>query len=248
MQEGRFLKRYKRFFAQILDEQGQEVTAHVPNTGSMKGLLQPNEPCRYTYHDDPKRKLKYTLEMIKTPRSWVGVNTHRPNQIVFAAWEHQILPHWQIYPFAQKEVKISKESRIDLVLGKPLFDGAKKITTKNFNDLIQKQKFHFVEIKNVTLSERPGVASFPDAVTTRGLKHIEELLLLMEQGHTCEMFYLVQREDCHSFQAAEHIDKDYAQALKRAQKRGLIISCYPCLLNSKGVTLNEKSPLAIEWA
>ena len=249
MQEGRFLKRYKRFFADIINQDGEQVVAHVPNTGSMKGLLTPESKCRYTHVDDPKRKLKYTLQMLHTPESWVGVNTHLPNNIVYEAWKDRILPHWQKYSFAQKEVKISDKSRIDLVFCESPLEDIKKITTKNFEELKSNTKLHFVEIKNVTLTEKdqPGVALFPDSVTKRGQKHVDELTQLISQGHSAEMFYLVQREDCRSFKAADHIDPVYAEKLKKAQAKGLLISAFQCQLTQEGVFMDPDFKLPILW-
>jgi len=247
MQQGSFLKRYKRFFADFIDDQGQQQVAHLPNTGSMRGLLTPHCLCRFTPATDPKRKLRYTLEMLKTETSWVGVNTQVPNKLVFSSWQDQLIPHWKRFKFAQREVKISPESRIDMVLHPGLEPGIKKITTKNFSILKESTQLHFVEIKNVTLCEPHlnGVALFPDSVTTRGQKHIIELMKLLDQGHTCEMFYVVQREDCHQFQVAQHIDPTYGELLKKAYHKGLIVTAYSCSMNKDGVQLRK--PLDITW-
>lgn len=239
--EGLFLKRYKRFFADI--QVGDEVvTAHVPNTGSLLGCLKENSPCLFSTSDDPKRKLKYTLQMIKTPDSWVGVNTGISNRLVWEAWEEGRIPSWQEYDSAQREVKLHDKTRIDMVLWKSL-DGTakdKKISSKNFTD----HSFHFVEIKNVTLG-RNGVAQFPDAVTTRGQKHLQELMDLIDQGHTSELVFTIQREDCHSFSPADSIDPEYGRLLREAIKKGVKVSAYTCLLAPEKIELQGQTSLAI---
>ncbi|MCB0410884.1 MAG: DNA/RNA nuclease SfsA [Bdellovibrionales bacterium] len=239
IEQGTFLKRYKRFFADIRF-QNEEVTAHVPNTGSMKGCLEPEIPCRFTVSDDPKRKLKYTLQMLKTSNGWVGVNTGISNQLVWEAWQSQKIPHWQQFDGGQREVKISEKSRIDLVLWKSnkTLPQDKKI---KFED-IPNHQFHFVEVKNVTLGEN-GIARFPDAVTERGQKHIDELVLLIEKGHSAELVFTVQREDCKTFTPADDIDPVYGEKLREAVKKGLKVSAYRCDLKSDAITLG--SPLKV---
>lgn len=242
--EGQFLKRYKRFFADI-EKSGETLTAHVPNTGSLKGCLIDHAPCRYTISDDPKRKLKYTLQMIKTPSTWVGVNTGLSNDIVWEAWQKERVPHWQNYPCARREVKIHDKTRFDLVLWKNenVADPKKKVDPALFH---QKSgpKFHFVEIKNVTLA-LDGVAQFPDAVTTRGQKHIRELVELIEKGHTAELVFVIQRTDCTSFSPADDIDPEYGCLLRESIEKGLKVSPYSCMLNADSVELDTKMPLPV---
>jgi len=210
--EGHFQKRYKRFFADI-EFEGETIVAHCPNTGSMLGLKEPGSPCRFSKNDDPKRKLKYTLEMIQTPGGWVGVNTGRPNKLVKELFETNPLPHWKKFDSCQSEVKISSDTRLDLALWKNTEDHPKKWTVKNIVPPI-----HFIEIKNVTMSDNKGLALFPDAVTTRGQKHIRELIGLQSQGHTTELVFVVQREDCQSFAPAADIDPTYAELRNQNRK------------------------------
>lgn len=240
--EGKFIKRYKRFFADI-EIKGKIVTAHCPNTGSMKGCMFPNAPCRVTFTDDPKRKLKYTLQMIKSPSSWIGVNTHLSNQLVWEAWEQKKIPHWKKYKWAQKEVKISDKTRIDFALA--LFLKEEVAFDKINLDAIKEKKFHFVEVKNVTLSEG-NTALFPDAVTTRGQKHLLELIELIEQGHSAELLYTVQRNDCDLFRPADNIDPEYGKLLREAKKAGLKVSIYPTILEKDQVALNTQEPLKLK--
>lgn len=241
LEQGVFLKRYKRFFADIR-YQGEEITAHVPNTGSMKGCLDPEVPCRFTVNNDPKRKLKYTLQMLKTPNSWVGVNTGLPNKLVFEAWQRQIIPHWTVFDGAQPEVKISDKSRVDLVLWK----STKRLPAnqKIKYDMLDDHKFHFVEVKNVTMAQ-DNVALFPDSVTTRGQKHIDELMELVSRGHSAEFVFTVQREDCEAFTPADEIDPVYAEKLRQAAHKGLEVSAYQCDLSPMGVELTTPIPVIL---
>ncbi|WP_413292830.1 DNA/RNA nuclease SfsA [Bdellovibrio sp. HCB185ZH] len=215
LQEGTFLKRYKRFFADI-EFEGQTIVAHVPNTGSMKSVNNPGQLCLFSQSDNPERKLKFTLEMIKSPTgSWVGVNTATPNTVVKEAVLNSIgksenevpgFAHWASFHEAKPEYKISAETRLDFALKKKDTD-----------------KMHFIEVKNVTLGE-DGVAKFPDAVTERGQKHLRELMALMEQGHTAELVFTVQRHDCATFSPADDIDPEYGRLLREASTKGLKIS------------------------
>lgn len=206
MHQGKFLKRYKRFFADI-DWDGTIITAHVPNTGSMKGCNQPGSLCLFTESTNPDRKLKFTLEMVQAEGgAWVGVNTSRPNALVKEALESKLLPNWHGYDEIKPEFKITKESRFDFAL-------LKKGTEKK----------HFIEVKNVSMSA-DGVAMFPDAVTERGQKHLRELIRLQSEGHSCEIVFVAQREDVHSFKAAQQIDPVYADLLKETAQAGVKIT------------------------
>lgn len=205
LEQGIFLKRYKRFFADV-EWQGQTIVAHVPNTGSMKGCNVSGSPCRFSVSDDPNRKLKYTLEMIQAPTgAWVGVNTATPNKIVREALEAKLFPHWADAVSVKSEHKITKETRFDFLLTMP-------------ND-----RQHFVEVKNVSLVE-DGVAMFPDSVTERGQKHLRELIRLVGEGHSAELVFTVQRNDAKSFAPADHIDEDYGVLLREAVKAGVKIT------------------------
>lgn len=231
LSEGVFQKRYKRFFTDI-EVDGEVITAHCPNTGSMMGLKDPGLPCRYSTTDDPKRKLKHTLQMVKTSTSWVGVNTGLPNKLVAELFENNPLKHWKKFDRFQGEVKINDKSRIDLVL----WNSKKHPDIKKWNHKNLAAPLHLIEVKNVTLAE-DGIAMFPDAVTERGLKHLDELIHLTEQGFTCEMVFVIQRTDCETFKAAGHIDEAYANRLKEAKKAGVKITPLPCQLSANNVEL-----------
>ncbi len=238
LSEGLFQKRYKRFFTDI-EVDGETITAHCPNTGSMMGLKEPGQACLFSTTDDPKRKLKHTLQMVKAPKSWVGVNTGLPNKLVKELFENSPLKHWQKFDSVQAEVKINDKSRIDLVL----WNSKKHPDIKKWSHKNLAAPLHLIEVKNVTLAE-DGVALFPDAVTTRGLKHLDELIELTQKGFTCEMVYVIQRSDCKTFKAADHIDPEYASKLNEAKKAGVLITPLPCKMTKKEVVLlGEKVPL-----
>lgn len=222
--EGLFLKRYKRFFADIKID-GKVEVAHVPNTGSLKGICQELQACRVMPSSNPERKLKFTLEQLKLPSSWVGVNTHRANEIAWEAFINKQIPHWKIYNDGAREVKISAESRLDIKLSNS--KGA-----------------HFVEVKSVTLAEK-NLALFPDAVTTRGQKHLNELMRLKNEGATAELLFIVQREDCTQFSPAQAIDFEYTRLLIEARNAGVKITIYPATLSSDRLVLNCNQELKL---
>lgn len=231
LSQGIFQKRYKRFFTDI-EFDGETITAHCPNTGSMMGLKDPGSPCLFSTTDDPNRKLKHTLQMIKAPKSWVGVNTSLPNKLAVELFEKNPLSHWKKFDSAQSEVKINDHSRIDMVL----WNSKDHPKIKKWNHKNLTPPLHLIEVKNVTLAENE-VAFFPDAVTTRGQKHLEELMDLVSKGFTCEMLFVIQRTDCKEFRGAKDIDPDYVKKLKQAQKAGVIITPLPCKMDEKEVIL-----------
>lgn len=233
--EGIFLKRYKRFFADIL--LGQDtVVAHVPNTGSMKGCSEPNSASLMSPATNPERKLRYTLEMIRTPKSWVGVNTSNPPVLVRELFASKTVLHWKDFDGFQAEVKINTQTRLDGALWK----SSEQKNVKNGKLTKLEGPLHFFEIKNVSLAEN-GAAMFPDAVTERGQKHLQEMTDLIEQGFTCEMIYVIQREDCNEFTPADHIDPEYGKLLRKAVKKGLKVSALPCHLSETEIVLQAKS-------
>lgn len=232
--EGIFLKRYKRFFADLVVD-GKTVTAHVPNTGSLKTCNAPDSPCRFTHTDDPNRKLKYTLQMIKTPSSWVGVNTSLPNKLVKELFESSKRNEWKKFDRLQSEVKISAESRIDIVL----WNSKDHPDTETWKAGKLKSPMRLIEIKNVTLAEG-SVAMFPDAVTERGQKHLHELMAYMKKGYECELVFVIQRQDCKSFSPCDDIDPEYGTLLRQAVNEGLIITPLVCSLSDDEIVLENK--------
>lgn len=236
--QGQFLKRYKRFFADV-ELDGQTVVAHVPNTGSMKSCNVAGSECLLSKVDDPERKLKYTLEAIKAGQHWVGVNTSWPNKLAVELFKGRDLKHWSPYDSYQSEVKINENTRIDLALWNSTQSEITKWKMEHFKTV---QPVHFVEIKNVTLKEGE-VALFPDAVTERGQKHIQELVSLIKQGFTAELLFIVQRTDVNSFEPAESIDPDYAQLLREGMRAGLQVTAVSFEVSKSGIQLVKTLPL-----
>ena len=242
LHEGILLQRYKRFFADVkLD--GEKLTIHVPNTGSLKTVIDKNpstpQKCWFSLHGDETKKTNGTLEAVQTVEgAWVGVNTSNPNKIVTEAAQASIksgtpfLAHWKGFSFYKPEYKINEKSRLD---------GA---FLKSEADLENpKSKKHFIEIKNTTYRSVVGKiphAQFPDAVTERGQKHLQEMMALMKQGHSCEIIFTVQRGDVEVFSPCEAIDPDYAKLLYQAQDQGLIISPLVCDISRESVQLTSR--------
>ena len=242
--KGYLIKRYKRFFVDI-QHKNQVFTAHIANTGSLRGVFQEGLECLVTETKDPKRKLKLSVQMIKGPHSWIGVNTALANTLVWEAWQAGKIPHWRKFRQAQREVSVSEKSRIDIVLSQiELHEKMKPTLFQTYENQKTYKKpypFHFVEIKNVTLAhDLKKTALFPDAVTLRGQKHLKELMEKVKKGHTAEIVFLVQRSDCLVFSPAKDIDPEYARLLKKAYNMGVKISSYPCLLRQDGIFFQPK--------
>ena len=217
---GEFIKRYKRFFVDI--KIGNSIiTAHCPNTGSMMGLLKKGNNVWLTKSDNPNRKLKYTLQVIQDQKSKVGINTHLTNKIVYDALRKGIIKNFKNLNNIQQEVKFSENTRFDFLLTK-------------------KTKQTFVEVKNVTLSRKKQIAEFPDAITTRGLEHIRELLKASKKGYEIYLLFVIQRNDCNTFELAKDIDPKYCELLAKAVKKNLKILCFDCKFSSKGIKLNRE--------
>ncbi len=217
------IKRYKRFLADVKLENGETVTVHCPNTGSMAGCSQPGRLVYLSAHDNPRRKYKYTWELIAMPTSLVGVNTLIPNRLVGKSIEQQLIPELAQFTMVKREVKIGEHSRIDLLL------------TGSSGERC------YIEIKNCTLVT-DGVAQFPDAVTTRGLRHIIELEKLVKAGHRSMMFYFIQRMDARVFRPADHIDPDYGRRLRQAAEKGVEVIAYDVRISLEAIELNQNIP------
>ena len=222
---GLLIKRYKRFFVDIKIK-NRIITAHCPNTGSMSGLLNVGNKVWISKSDNPNRKLKYTLEIIESGKSKVGVNTHSSNKIVHHALKNNLIDEFKDFLEIKPESKFGENTRFDFLI----------YTNKNKA---------FVEVKNVTLSRKNEIAEFPDAITTRGLKHINELLKASKKNYKIFILYLIQRDDCKTFTIAKDIDPAYSAALTKGIKKKLNILCYDCKFSSKGIKLNNKINLKI---
>jgi sugar fermentation stimulation protein A len=224
--QGTLIKRYKRFMAEVKLRNGHVVTAHCPNSGSMMECSEPGRMVYLSRHNNPKRKLKYTWEMIEMPSSLVGVNTMVPNRLVKTSVLAGKIPGLSGFDQVRPEVKYGENSRIDLLLEK----GDERC---------------FVEIKNCTLvTDR--VACFPDAVTSRGLKHLKELQNQVRSGDRSVMFYLIQRMDAKLFRPADHIDPAYGKELRKAVKNGVEVMVYDVTLDPKGIRLNNAIPFELQ--
>jgi sugar fermentation stimulation protein A len=201
----RLTRRYKRFLADcVLEEGGEEVAAHCANPGSMMGLADPGARIWLEPNDDPRKKLKYGWRLVEHENGhFTGVDTSLPNKLLRQALEQRQVPGLQDYTSVRPEVKYGNGSRVDFLLqGAGLPDA-------------------YVEVKSVTLSRRPGLAEFPDSVTARGAKHLAELGAMAEAGHRAVLLYLVQRTDCDRFDIARDIDPAYGCAHDDARARGV---------------------------
>lgn len=220
---GHLVKRYKRFLADVILDNGETVTAHCSNSGRMTGCNQPGQPVYLSYHDNPKRKLKYTWELIEMPDSLVGVNTLVPNRLVAKAMEAGQVAELAAYDQVATEVRVNRHSRLDIKLaGQGLPDA-------------------YVEIKNCTLVEE-GCARFPDAPTTRGQKHLNELAKLKAEGARAVIFFLVQRTDADRFSPADDIDPEYGRILRKVAGMGVEIIAYDVEITTRGIRLRKALP------
>ena len=217
---GVLIKRYKRFFVDI-KVKNKVITAHCPNTGSMMGLLKKGNKVWFTETNDKKRKLKYTLQIIEVNGTKIGVNTHLTNKIFYEALSSGKIIDIKKNDILFKEKKFNQNTRFDFFIKKS-------------------EKSIFIEVKNVTLSRIKNIAEFPDAVTERGLKHLNELIEAKNRGFDIYLAFIIQREDCKKFKIAEDIDPKYKKLLTYALKNKLKIICYDCKFLSKGIIINNK--------
>ena len=218
--QGTLIKRYKRFFADI-KYKNKTITAHCPNSGSMMGLIDKGNKVWFSASNNPERKLKYTLEIIEVKNEKVGINTFLTNKIVFEALSNKKITSLIKFKNIKREVKFSDKTRFDFLLT---------------ND---KEKC-FLEVKNVTLLRKKKIAEFPDAITSRGTKHLNELCKAKKEGYQSYILYLIQRDDCDSFKIAEDIDKKYKDAFNKALKSGVKILCYDCKISNEEIKLNNQ--------
>ena len=217
---GTLIQRYKRFLADVRLANGEVVTAHCTNTGSMMGCKAPGSAVYISRSDNLNRKLLYTWELIKANDTWVGINTMHPNKLVPEAVEAGVIEELRGFENIRREVKVSAHSRLDLCLeGK---DGN-----------------CFVEVKNVTLAV-DGTAAFPDAVSERGTKHLKELMRLKRQGHRAAIVFVIQRGDCEYFRPADEIDQEYGRWLRRAIKAGVEALPYRAKVTPKEIILTAR--------
>ena len=217
---GLFVKRYKRFFADVKIK-NEIVTAHCANSGSMMGLLNKNNKVWLTESNNKKRKLKYTLQIIDDNGSKVGVNTHLTNKIVNHALKENLIKDFSNKVKIKSEQVFGENTRFDFYLE----DGKDK---------------SFLEVKNVTLKRKSNLAEFPDSVTARGTKHLNELINATKKGFKSYLLFVIQREDCNRFEIAKDIDPEYSKTLIKAIKHNVKILSYDCKFLPKGIILNDK--------
>ena len=214
--KGKLVKRYKRFFTDV-KVNNSIFTAHCPNTGSMMGLLDKGNEVWISKNDDPKRKLKFTLEMIKTNNKLIGVNTHRANRIVEHGLNNKLFKEFKSIRHIKPEFKFSNDTRFDFLCDK-----------------------NIIEVKNVTLVRGNGLAEFPDAVTFRGLKHLIKLINSIKKGYKPYVLFLTQIQCINRFRIAKDIDKDYYENYLKAKKAGVRFLAYRCKLSSKEIKVEKK--------
>ena len=214
--KGKLVKRYKRFFADI-EVNNRIITAHCPNTGSMLGLLDEGNDVWVTKNDDPKRKLKFTLEMIKVKKRIIGVNTHRANRIVEHALKNKLIHEFKKVKLIKPEFKFTQNTRFDFLCDKKI-----------------------IEVKNVTLLRNKNIAEFPDAITSRGSKHLLKLVNSIERGYVPYVLFLTQIQDIKYFKIAKDIDNEYYKNYLAAKKKGVKFLAYGCLINSKEIKIEKK--------
>lgn len=226
---GRLIKRYKRFLTDVELDDGSVIVAHCANSGSMESVKDPGAEVWLSPARNPDRKLKFTWELIRIGETLVGINTSLPNLIVSEAIEKGVVDELKGYASLRREVKYGKNSRIDILLE----DDAKPKC--------------YVEVKNTTMRRNleNGPAEFPDAVTSRGAKHLVELSDMVRDGHRAVMFYLVQREDADAFTVADDIDPTYAEELAKAMKAGVEVVCYACTLSPDEIVVSRKIPVSL---
>ena len=218
--KGKLVKRYKRFFVDVKLNK-EVVTAHCPNTGSMMGLLNEGNEVFISKNDNPKRKLKYTLEIIKVKKNLVGVNTHFANKIALHGLLNNLIEEVSNNDTIKPEVFFNKETRFDFLIKK----NKKKI---------------FFEVKNVTLSRDKGIAEFPDSITSRGSKHLRTLVDATKKGYKTYLLFLIQIEGVDYFKIAKDIDNEYYQNYLLAKKNGVNFLAYQCKINSKEIKIEKK--------
>jgi sugar fermentation stimulation protein A len=218
--KGKLVKRYKRFFIDIKLNK-EIVVAHCPNTGSMMGLLDEGNEVFISKNDNPKRKLKYTLEIIKVKDNLVGVNTHFANKIVYHGLSNNLIKELKNNDIIKSEVFFNKETRFDFLVEK------------------NNQKT-FIEVKNVTLFRDQKIAEFPDSITSRGSKHLKTLIDATKKDYKSYILFLVQIEGVDRFKIAKDIDKDYYDNYLLAKKRGVNFLAYRCKINSKEIKIEKK--------
>lgn len=221
---GLLVSRYKRFFADIVLDDGREITAHCPNPGAMLGLNTPGLPAWVSRSEDPKRKLAHTLELLEADGGLVGINTMHPNRLTAEALAADAIPELSGYATHRREVRYGANSRVDFLLEHP--DRAPC----------------WLEVKNCHLRRSGSLAEFPDCVAARSLKHLRELTAMVEAGQRAVMLFVIQRTDCDAFAACAELDPAYAAGLTRAAVEGVEVLAYRCAITPQHVAIAGRVP------
>ncbi len=221
--KGKLVKRYKRFLADIILDNEEEITAHVPNSGAMTSCIEQGCDVWVTHHDNPKRKLKYTLELTQMGKNLICTNTNVANKIAIEAIENNKIEELSGYDTLKPEQKYGKSSRIDILLSN---EG--------------EESKCFVEIKSVSLRLEDNILAFPDAVTTRGEKHLKELRDMVKEGHRAVMLYIIQRTDNLPFRIAKEIDKKYKETFDEVRKEGVEVLVYQSSIDLEEIYVHKK--------
>lgn len=220
---GRIVQRYKRFFCDLVLDDGREITAHCPNSGAMLGVNLPGQGAWVSHSDDPKRKLAWTLQLVEAAgpdgTGLVGINTLLPNKLVAEALVGGVIPELVGYASIRPEVKYAAASRVDFLLTDP------------------DRPPCWLEVKNVHLSRSPGLAEFPDCKAARSTRHLEDLTAQVREGHRAVALFVVQREDCEDFQACRELDPAFAAGLDRAADAGVEIMVWACAMSTREIRI-----------
>jgi sugar fermentation stimulation protein A len=224
MAHGRLVSRYKRFFADVILDDGTALTAHCPNPGAMLGLNTPGLGVWLSWSDNPKRKLAWTLELVEADGGLVGVNTMHPNRLVAEALAADAIPELTGYAVHRREVKFGAASRVDFLLTHPARADC------------------YLEIKNVHLRREGTLAEFPDCVAARSAKHLRELEAMVAEGHRAAALFVVQRTDCDAFAACAELDPAFAAALEHAAQAGVEVLVYGCDMSTDSVAIARRLP------
>ncbi len=221
----RLIRRYKRFLADVTLDNGQGITVAVPNTGSMLGLTNPGSRVWLSRSFNLKRKYAHTLEIVEADGTMVGVNTGLPNKLAEEAIAADLVADLATYPIVRREQRYGERSRIDLLLTHP------------------ERGLAYVEVKNVHFMREAGLAEFPDTVTKRGARHLDELSAMRAAGHRAVMIYLVQRGDCHRFSLSDDLDPAYATAFARATAAGVEAYSLACSVCETRIIADREIPI-----
>lgn len=222
LKRGQLIQRYKRFLADIILEDGTEITAHCPNPGAMLGLNMPGLPVWVSRSPDPKRKLAHTLELVEADGGLVGINTMHPNRLVAEALAADAIPELTGYASHRREVKYGQASRIDFLLEAP------------------DRPACWLEVKNCHLRRTGSLAEFPDCVAARSTKHLRELVAMVAEGDRAVALFVVQRTDCDAFAACHDLDPAFARGLEAAAEAGVEVLAYGCDISSDAVRIARR--------